>query len=134
MVGAPHAWPGRHAVGRTKEYHRDDVLEKAMQLFWLHGYDGVSTQILIEAMGINRKSVYVEFGNKRKLYHAALDRYLCEVVPQRFFALNRDDAGLQTVFDTLGRFAGASGRPGAVCAMRPQCLIQNSTHGLAILP
>lgn len=83
-----------------------------MQLFWLHGYDGVSTQMLVDAMGINRKSVYAEFGNKQKLYHAALDRYLCHVVPLRFTALNAGGAGLQSIFDTLENFAGAIGRKG----------------------
>jgi len=83
-----------------------------MQLFWLHGYDGVSTQMLVEAMGINRKSVYSEFGNKQKLYHAALDRYLCEVIPQIFAVMNSDEANLQSVFEVLRRFSDAVGRKG----------------------
>jgi TetR/AcrR family transcriptional regulator, transcriptional repressor for nem operon len=99
-------------LGRNKAYQRDDVLEKAMQLFWLHGYDGISTQMLIDEMGINRKSVYAEFGSKLKLYHATLDRYLNHEVPKRFVALNAENAGLQQVFETLERFAGAVGRKG----------------------
>jgi len=99
-------------VGRNKLYSRDDVLEKAMQLFWLHGYDGVTTQILVDAMGINRKSVYAEFHNKENLYLASLDRYLCQQVPQRFVALNAPDAGLPAIFELLDRFAGAVGRAG----------------------
>ncbi|MFT5006305.1 MAG: TetR/AcrR family transcriptional repressor of nem operon [Paracoccaceae bacterium] len=99
-------------MGRNKAYQRDDVLEKAMQLFWLHGYDGVSTHMLVDEMRINRKSVYAEFGGKQKLYHAALDRYLNHEVPKRFVALNADGTGLQQVFETLERFAGAVGQMG----------------------
>jgi TetR/AcrR family transcriptional regulator, transcriptional repressor for nem operon len=99
-------------VGRNKQFERDDVLEKAMQLFWLHGYDGVSTQELVDAMGINRKSVYAEFGNKQKLYHAALDKYLCDIIPQRFEALNANDTGLHAIFSLLDRCANAAGRAG----------------------
>jgi TetR/AcrR family transcriptional regulator, transcriptional repressor for nem operon len=99
-------------VGRNKQFDRDEVLEKAMQQFWLYGFDGVSTQNLVDAMGINRKSVYAEFGNKQNLYHAALDKYLCQVVPQRFTALNATDSGLQAIFEILERFAGAVGREG----------------------
>ena len=99
-------------MGRHKEYRRDDVLERAMQLFWLHGFNGVTTQVLVDAMGINRKSVYAEFGNKQNLYHAALELYLSQEIPQRFIALNADNAGLRAVFDTLERFAGAAGRKG----------------------
>ena len=116
-------------MGRAKEYQRDEVLEKAMRLFWLHGYDGVSTQILVDAMGINRKSVYAEFGTKKKLYHAALDHYLRLEIPQRFTALNADDAGLEAVFSTLDRFASAAGREGT----EKGCLLCNAASETAYL-
>jgi TetR/AcrR family transcriptional repressor of nem operon len=114
-------------VGRIKQYSRDDILEKAMQLFWLHGYRGVSTRMLVDEMAVNKKSVYSEFGSKQNLFHAALDRYLVNVVPERFAALNAADAGLSAVSDTLDRFAGAASRKGS----RKGCFLCNASLEMA---
>jgi AcrR family transcriptional regulator len=46
-----------------------------VQVFWEHGYDGASLDGLTRAMGINRPSLYAEFGSKHGLFLAALDRY-----------------------------------------------------------
>jgi AcrR family transcriptional regulator len=62
--------------GRPRAFDKEEVLDVAMQLFWNHGFDGTSMNDLIEAMGINRRSVYATFGNKEALFTAALERYL----------------------------------------------------------
>lgn len=62
-------------MGRPKEYDREDVLDNAMQVFWSKGYECTSMQDLVDAMGINRGSIYAEFGDKRGLHLAALDLF-----------------------------------------------------------
>lgn len=62
-------------MGRPKEYDREAVLEKAMYVFWDKGYECASMQELVDAMGINRGSIYAEFGDKRGLHLAALDLF-----------------------------------------------------------
>ena len=62
-------------VGRPRSFDPDDALEKAMQVFWRHGYEGTSLSDLTEAMGINRPSLYATFGNKEALFEKVLDRY-----------------------------------------------------------
>ena len=52
-------------VGRPREFDPDTVLETVMELFWEHGYDGVSISDLTDATGINRRSLYAAFGSKR---------------------------------------------------------------------
>jgi len=42
-------------------------------VFWAEGYEATSMQDLVEAMGINRGSLYGTFGGKRALFLAALD-------------------------------------------------------------
>src|ERR1700741_1030108 len=63
-------------VGRPREFDADAVLETAMELFWEHGFDGVSISDLTDATGINRRSLYAAFGSKEHLFSRAVQRYL----------------------------------------------------------
>lgn len=61
---------------RTKAFDPEEALEAALQLFWTKGYEQTSMQDLVDAMGINRGSLYDTFGDKHRLYRKAVDRYL----------------------------------------------------------
>jgi TetR/AcrR family transcriptional repressor of nem operon len=61
--------------GRPKEFQKDDVLSRAVEAFSAKGYEATSIQDLVEAMGINRFSLYEEFGGKHGLFLAALNHY-----------------------------------------------------------
>ena len=63
-------------MGRPKTYDRDEVLQRATRLFWQKGYEGTRLQELVEVTGINRFSLYKEFGSKRGLFEAALGAYV----------------------------------------------------------
>ncbi len=60
---------------RSKLFNENDVLDKAVQLFWCKGYHGTSAQDLVDALGISRSSLYDTFGDKRQLYIKALQQY-----------------------------------------------------------
>lgn len=62
--------------GRPSAFDQEEVLEKALQVFWARGYEGASMAELTEAMGINKPSVYAAFGNKEELFRKALGRYV----------------------------------------------------------
>ncbi|WP_327581494.1 TetR/AcrR family transcriptional regulator [Nonomuraea sp. NBC_00507] len=62
-------------LGRPRGFDVDDALERAMLVFWEHGYEGASLANLTEAMGISAKSLYAAFGNKEELFRKALERY-----------------------------------------------------------
>lgn len=62
-------------MARPKEFDRDVVLERAIGAFASHGYAGTSTEDLLKAMGISRQSLYDTYGDKRRLYLEALERY-----------------------------------------------------------
>lgn len=64
------------AMGRPRAFDKDEVLDRAMELFWRKGYEGASLADLTKAMGINPPSLYAAFGNKEGLLKAVLDRYL----------------------------------------------------------
>jgi AcrR family transcriptional regulator len=52
----------------------EDVQNLAMHLFAELGYDGVSTQMIEDAAGLDRGTVADEYGGKRGLYVAAIER------------------------------------------------------------
>lgn len=65
-------------MGRPKEFEREDVLVKALDVFWTNGYEATSLDDLTRAMKLGRGSLYAEFGDKHSLFVAALDRYRME--------------------------------------------------------
>jgi AcrR family transcriptional regulator len=62
--------------GRPPSFNQDEALEKALNVFWLHGYEGTSMAELTEALGMNKPSIYAAFGNKEELFRKALAKYL----------------------------------------------------------
>lgn len=75
-------------MARPKAFDREEALEKAMVAFWRCGYEATSMQDLVDAMGINRQSLYDTFGDKHKLYLESLERYRCGEGVAVFKALN----------------------------------------------
>lgn len=66
---------GNDSMARNKEFDENEVLRKAMELFWIQGYEKTSMQDLVKYMGIHRRSLYDTFGDKHTLFIKALDHY-----------------------------------------------------------
>ena len=62
-------------MARTKEFDTDEVLNKAIDLFWDKGYNGCSMQDVVDGLGLSRSSIYETFGDKRQLFLEALKKY-----------------------------------------------------------
>lgn len=62
-------------MSRSKEFDTEEVLEKAISLFWEKGYSACSMQDVVEGLGLSRSSIYETFGDKRQLFLAALKKY-----------------------------------------------------------
>ncbi|MGJ1010820.1 MULTISPECIES: TetR/AcrR family transcriptional regulator [Enterococcus] len=62
-------------MGRPKEFDTQEVLDRAMDVFWENGYGATSIQDLVDAMGIHRRSIYDTFGDKHNLFVLSLKRY-----------------------------------------------------------
>ena len=62
-------------TGRPREFDLDKALERAMQLFWRHGYEGTSLNDLTRELGVTRPSLYAAFESKEALFLRALDLY-----------------------------------------------------------
>lgn len=60
---------------RVKLFNKEEVLIKAMNLFWKQGYEATSIQDLVNHLGINRASLYDTFGGKEQLFQSAFAHY-----------------------------------------------------------
>jgi TetR/AcrR family transcriptional repressor of nem operon len=77
-------------MARTKEFDADEVLNKAIALFWDKGYNGCSMQDIVDGLGLSRSSIYETFQDKRQLFLEALKKYQREGMEE--LAKNLDSA------------------------------------------
>lgn len=61
--------------GRPRSFDESEALDKATQVFWSKGYDGVTIDDLVEGMGVGRPSLYAVFGDKRAIFLRVLKAY-----------------------------------------------------------
>ncbi|MEJ1223102.1 TetR/AcrR family transcriptional regulator [Sediminicola sp. 1XM1-17] len=62
-------------MARKKQYIEQEVLEKAMHLFWRNGYENTSIRMLEKEMGINQFSIYASFGSKQGVFLQSIKAY-----------------------------------------------------------
>jgi AcrR family transcriptional regulator len=62
-------------MGRPKKFNREGVLDRAIPVFWKHGFANTTVQHLEEATGVNKSGLYSEFKDKEDLFLASLERY-----------------------------------------------------------
>jgi AcrR family transcriptional regulator len=116
-------------MGRPKRYDRDEVLVAARDLFWERGYEATSISDLEERTGLNRSSLYQEFGSKHELFEAALECYADRVIAQLLAGLREDDATLDTIAGLFTRLAKLFRSETAVATHG--CLMVNTAAELA---
>lgn len=82
---------------RPATFNSENVLERAMLLFWTHGYAGTSVQDLVEGTELLRGSLYHTFGDKRSLYIQTLRRYGRLALQQTFEAWDPEESVFSNV-------------------------------------
>lgn len=87
--------------GRPRTFDPDQVLENAMQLFWIQGYEATSLQDLLLATGLSKSSLYESFGNKQNLFEAAFTRYFDSRAKQMRERLELAESPLAFIRDCL---------------------------------
>jgi TetR/AcrR family transcriptional regulator, transcriptional repressor for nem operon len=70
-------------MARPREFDEAAALNAAVQCFWAYGYEATSVRDLAQSMGITGASLYNAFGDKRALYHQALNHYVLQRSQQR---------------------------------------------------
>lgn len=93
-------------MGRNKLYQRDQVIEQALSVFYQKGFNATSLSELTEVTGLNKKSLYNEFGSKEGLFHCALQCYIQSYAEQWLPIFNAQPLGLaniQSFFDMIAQ-------------------------------
>ncbi len=105
----------------VKRFNKEEVLDRAMTVFWERGYEATSIDDLLKATRINRGSLYGTFGDKRQLFLAAVDRYMEKVGSPLFSDLARGNPrdAIKRMFDSIIRRNSDGQSPAG-------CLITNS--------
>ena len=86
---------------RHKEFDREEVVLKAMMVFWNKGYEASSMQDLVDRMKINRFSLYETFKSKHELFLEALQAYYENVAIPFFHRLKDSTEGLKSIDSIL---------------------------------
>jgi AcrR family transcriptional regulator len=113
------------AMGRPKSFSREEVLDKAMPVFWKHGFADASLQELERATGVNKSGLYTEFRDKEDLFVACLRHYLESQEKRRF--LTREPLSWKNVEAFLKNGPLNKGE-------QQGCFSVNSMREFAILP
>ena len=95
-------------MGRAKQYDRTELLDRAVELFRRQGFNGTSTAELVAELGVNRKSMYAEFGSKQGLFEAALERYSQEHLSRVLAPIEAPNAGADAIRQAFADYAAAS--------------------------
>ena len=94
-------------MSRAKQYDRTDLLNRSVELFRRQGYNGTSTAELVKELGINRKSMYAEFGSKQELFEAVLDHYNNTHLTRVLAPVEAADAGVSEIKQAFYGYASA---------------------------
>ena len=95
-------------MGRSKQYDRTELLDRAVELFRRQGFNGTSTAELVDTLGVNRKSMYAEFGSKQGLFEAALERYGHKHLSAVLAPIEAPDASVDAIKKAFTGYASAS--------------------------
>jgi AcrR family transcriptional regulator len=63
-------------MGRPRLFSREDVLTKAISVFWEKGFAETSVQDLERTTGVNKFGLYAEFKDKKDIFLESLRYYL----------------------------------------------------------
>jgi len=112
-------------MGRPKNFSRAEVLEKAMPVFWKHGFADTSLQDLERATGVNKSGLYTEFRDKEDIFMGCLRHYLES--QQKRGLLTKEPLGWKNVETFLKNGPLYKGQ-------QQGCFSVNSMREFAILP
>ena len=107
---------------RPRGFDEEQALQKAMEVFWVKGYEATSISDLEQELALGRQSIYNVLGDKRQLFLKALESYARRNRDVIDRTLIRSKEGLEAV---RGYFLEAI-RAVTECKPRRACLIVNT--------
>jgi len=84
-------------MARNVEFDRDVAISKAKDVFWEKGYNCTSMQDLVDAMQINRSSLYNTIGDKQQLFLECIESYASDAVRETVEKAEKASSPLQAL-------------------------------------
>lgn len=84
-------------MSRTIAFNRNEVLQKAMDVFWKDGYSKSSISSLVTATNLKPGSIYAAFDSKEGLFLAVLDNYAENFIASLQITLGQANTPLQGI-------------------------------------
>jgi len=115
---------------RKPNYDRDDLINRAKDLFWQRGWAGTSMKDLEKELGMKPGSFYAAFGSKDGLFELALDQYAADGA-DRLNALAREHGPLKALQRFPAIVVANNAAPAKAC-MLSKTLLELQVHGHAL--
>ena len=80
----------KRARGRPKGFIPDEALDRAVEMFWEHGYEGVDVDRIARAVNVTKPALYRAFGDKSTLLLKAVERYALTYVAPKMAAFQAE--------------------------------------------
>jgi TetR/AcrR family transcriptional repressor of nem operon len=110
-------------MGRPMKFEAEEVVDKAVEVFWRQGFAATTPQNLVDALGIGKGSLYNTFKSKHHLFELSLRRYSAKRVAALAKELEAPGPILPRLREAMRTLAGIGDH-------RFGCLIVNSVAEL----
>ena len=88
-------------MARCVEFNESEKIEKAMNVFWEKGYNATSMQDLVDAMQINRSSLYNTIGDKHQLFIKCVNFYADNAIAEVRIKVEKEKSPLQAIINII---------------------------------
>jgi TetR/AcrR family transcriptional regulator, copper-responsive repressor len=114
-------------MGRRRNFSREDVLTKAIPVFWKRGFADTKVEDLEEATGVNKSGLYSEFSSKEEIFVESLKYYLKQ---RDGSVLQREPLGWHNIRNFLRKScpAGKEGGCFAIYSIRELSIVPEEAH------
>jgi AcrR family transcriptional regulator len=65
----------KRSPGRPQAFNPEEALDRAVEMFWAHGYEGVDVDTIARSVSVTKPALYRAFGDKPTLLLRAVERY-----------------------------------------------------------
>jgi TetR/AcrR family transcriptional repressor of nem operon len=88
-------------MARSVEFNECEIIDKAMNVFWEKGYHATSMQDLVDAMQINRSSLYNTIGDKHCLFIKCVTSYAELALKETKEKVAKESSALQALINII---------------------------------
>ena len=110
-------------MGRRRNFSWEDVLTKAIPVFWKRGFADTKVEDLEEATGVNKSGLYSEFSGKEEIFVESLKHYLKQLDAS---VLQKEPLGWQNIRKFLRKACPVGKDGGLFCDLLDQRIVDYS--------